>query len=219
MDRPERTVYTPPPQRFSSVESISSKSTAKYDIDEPISYDSSVLPSLISLQSEYAKTFADDSPTAAEAFIKRKLLKQDMAIDYRQMVAAATNTFHARTRCPTCKQTPITVDYFETNHSLPKGAWIRWRDLYKKMGEQRPEILYRKDWTEFLGEMKTIEMWYWEDNTASVECGRVSWNGNFAPYPISSAENSGDLVAIAVPYSNNARRFRSKAVLRYGKAI
>ncbi|KAH6693324.1 hypothetical protein BKA61DRAFT_683848 [Leptodontidium sp. MPI-SDFR-AT-0119] len=221
MDRPDQALYTPPGRRSDSDESISlaadTEYDTKYDNAEPVIYDIIILPSLISLQADYAETFADDSLTTAEAFTKRKALKQEMTFEYGEMVTTAIDTFHGRTRCPTCKQTPITVNYLEMNHSLPKGAWIQWRDLCKKMMEHRPEILDGKDWIEFLGEMKTIEMWYWEDNTASVECGRVSWNGNIAPHPISMPEENEDSVAVAVPYSGNSRQLVCKEVFRYGK--
>ncbi|KAG4444163.1 hypothetical protein IFR05_000392 [Cadophora sp. M221] len=219
MERPRQVFYTPPGRRSSINKPISPPADTEYDTSEPVDYDVIVSPSLISLQAGYAETFADDSLTMAEAFTKRKALKQEMAFEYEQIITTAINTFHDRTRCPICKQTPISINYLEMSHSLPKGAWIQWRDLCKKMMQQRPEVLDGKDWIEFLGEMKTIELWYWEDNTASVECGRVSWNGNIAPYPVSSAEKNKDSVTVAVPSTSNSRQFVSKATRRYGKTI
>ncbi|PVH79296.1 hypothetical protein DL98DRAFT_589533 [Cadophora sp. DSE1049] len=246
MDRPAQALYTPPPQRSalheeipeedfdasfedsfvedtpqsspSDRQEIFSAAVVNKDVvaELPI-YDITML-TLAALQVEYGETFADEDVPAAEAFAQRKALKHEMGIEYHRMVTTAVNTFHVRTRCPTCKQTPIAVDYFAMNHSLPKGAWVQWRELCKKMEQQRQEILDEKEWIEFLGEMKTIEMWYWEDNTASVECGRVSWNGNFAPYPISSPEDNGGLIAVRTPSVQPPHSY-SKAVARHGKAI
>ena len=109
---------------------------------------------LAALQVEYGETFADEDVSAAEAFAQRRALKHEMGIEYHRMVTTAVNTFHARTRCATCKQTPITIDYFAMNHSLPKAAWVQWKELCKRMAEQRPEILDEKEWIEYLGEMK-----------------------------------------------------------------
>ncbi|KAH7400306.1 hypothetical protein BKA64DRAFT_642462 [Cadophora sp. MPI-SDFR-AT-0126] len=215
MDRPAQTLYTPPSQRsapqdnppednmddsfedsYAEVTPEASASELEEDttavdinndaVAELPTYDTTML-TLASLQEEYGETFADEDVPAAEAFAQRKALKHKMGIEYHRMVITAIKTFHLRTRCPNCKQTPITIDYFAMNHSLPKRAW-------------------------------TIEMWYWEDNTASVECGRVSWNGSFAPDPVWSPEENGGMIAVKTPLVQPPLSY-SKAVARHGKSI
>ncbi|MAD85552.1 MAG: hypothetical protein CL912_21540 [Deltaproteobacteria bacterium] len=61
-------------------------------------------------------------------------------------------------------------------------------------------------------------MWYWEDNTASVECGRISWNGTFAPHPVASPEEDGGLITVKTPPVHPQRSY-SKAVAPNGKPI
>ncbi|KAK0099282.1 hypothetical protein ONS95_006350 [Cadophora gregata] len=245
MDRPPQTLYTPPPQRSAVQEEMredvlddsfddsfadetpqSSASDHEEEVQpaevkdelpaEVPDYDITML-ALAALQVDYGETFADLDVPVAEAFAQRKALKHEMGIEYHRMVTTAIKAFHSRTRCPNCKQTPITIDYFAMNHSMPKGAWAQWRQLCKKMEQQRPEILDEQEWIEFLGEMKTIEMWYWEDNTASVECGRVSWNGNFAPDPLLDLEDDGSLIPVKTPSAHLPRSY-GKAFARHGKA-
>lgn len=52
---------------------------------------------------------------------------------------------------------------------------------------------------EYLGELRFIEMWYWEDNVASLGCGRVSWNGMLVPSPISVPGGDGEKVVVKMP--------------------
>ncbi|MAD85551.1 MAG: hypothetical protein CL912_21535 [Deltaproteobacteria bacterium] len=186
MNRPAQALYTPPPQRSAyqeameeddfnasledstmddtpqSSQSVDQEKTPAADANNDVvaqlaAYDITMID-LAALQVEYGETFADEDVPAAEAFAQRKALKHEMGIEYHRMVTTAVNTFHARTRCPTCKQTPITIDYFAMNHSLPKAAWVQWKELCKKMGEQKPEILDEKEWIEYLGEMK-VSSW------------------------------------------------------------
>ncbi|CZT44401.1 uncharacterized protein RSE6_04563 [Rhynchosporium secalis] len=199
MHRPSQNHRTSPPERSDPKEDKSLKLKPEYPLDEPGYYDTAISPSLQALRDECEKTFADIDYTSVEAATQYRTLKKKMAVEYLDMITTAIETFHARTRCTRCKQTPISLQYWEMNHSLPRGAWYHWKDLNTRMMEQRPELLEEADWIEFIGKMRWIEMWYLEGNTASVECGITSWNGTMAPVSLPGPDESADQTAVTVP--------------------
>ncbi|KAL2061156.1 hypothetical protein VTL71DRAFT_7429 [Oculimacula yallundae] len=218
MDQLDAPLNAPPHERYESDEHISPKPKPTCSLIEHVIYDVEIHPSLLALQDEYGETFADGEFNCAEAAARRKALKEKMATVYAEMISISTKTFHTRTRCPICKQTPISINYFEMNHSLPIGAWTQWKDLEKRMWDQRPELLEQTDWHEFLGEMKTIENWYWEDNTASVECGRISWNGNVAPISLPNPKGFGGTVVASVQNFSNPKELGDSVVVNLPSA-
>ena len=154
---------------------------------------------LRALQREYEATF-HSGLELSQAISNRKALKAEMRTIWQKMTHQAIETFHNRTRCLDCNQTPITsTSYFEMNHQLPRAAYAAWKKMCARMEAQRPEILTLEDWMEYLGELRFIEMWYWEDNVASLGCGRVSWNGMLVPSPVSDTSSNGEPAVVKVP--------------------
>lgn len=74
---------------------------------------------LSDIQKKYGDTFTGhivDIP-------KRRGLKAEAEKEYRRMCAQTVDKFHDRTRCLTCKQTPVTTSsYSHMNHQLPAGG-------------------------------------------------------------------------------------------------
>ncbi len=180
MQRPNTTRYLPPQQRvdgkFAMQLRVKTQDYPRYNVS---------MDELSALQREYEGTF-NSGLDFTQAVANRKALKADIRTVWLKMAFQAIDTFHNRTRCPDCKQTPITLtSYLEMNHQLPKAAYVAWKSLCKRMEAQVPEIVSSGDWMEYMGELRFIETWYWEDNVASLGCGRASWNGMLVPSPIS----------------------------------
>ncbi|OWP04412.1 hypothetical protein B2J93_4417 [Marssonina coronariae] len=151
---------------------------------------------LLTVQHSFGNTFRSKLPLR-KAIKKRRAYKDSMRHIWQKMTYQAIQTFHHRTRCPKCDQTPLTsTSYFHMNHQLPRNAYTAWKALCARMQAQFPEILHPKDWLEYLGELRFIEMWYWEGNTASLSCGRMSWNGSLVESP---AYGPSEKAEIAVP--------------------